>query len=100
MTKKEIIENIAKEKILEELVNNICGYIDDDLKDLIQDIYIDLFTKPEQMLLSLSENNQIKFFLTKIILNNVFSRTSRYYTKYKKNKNNMIDINNLNCDKY
>lgn len=100
MTKLEVINYIAENKIVENIVRNVSGEGDDDLKDLCQDIYVDLFTKSENKLISLYENKQLNFFITKIVYNNIFSKTSRYYTTYKKVKLNKVNINELDYDKY
>ena len=100
MNKNQIIENIANKHIIEDIIKNICGTITEDLKDLIQDIYMDLFNKEEKLLIKLYKDKQIKFYLTKIIINNIFSKTSRYYTIYKKPNINKINIDEINYDKY
>ena len=100
MTKREVIEYIANNRIVEEIVKNIAGTADDDLKDLIQDIYLDLYNKDERLLIKLFKENSIKFFLTKIVFNNVYSSTSRFYTTYKKNNNKKVNIEDLDYDKF
>lgn len=98
MTKPQIIEYIANNHLVEEITKNITGYLDDDYKDLIQDIYVDLYTKKEDLLQNLYDNDNIKFYLTRVIINNVFSKTSRFYTQYKKNNKNKVNIDDLNTD--
>lgn len=100
MTKKEIINYIAKQHMVEDIVHNIAGNADEDLKDLVQDIYVDLFTKSDSKLQKLYSDKQLNFYITRIALNNIYSKTSRYYTVYKKNQNNKINIDELNSDKY
>ena len=99
MTKNEIIEYIAKNRMVEEIVKNIAGTADEDLKDLIQDIYEDLFTKEEKLLRKLYEEEMLRFFITRIVFNNIHSKTSRYYMTYKKQNKNKVNIEEL-YDKY
>lgn len=87
----EAVELIANEKIVEELVKNICGHIGDDEKDLIQDLYLDLLSKPPGKIEALYTSGQIRFFIARMITNNVFSTTSPYYTKYKKKNFERLD---------
>lgn len=101
MTKYEIIEDISKHKLVEEIIkNNIHHEDDEDLKDLAQDIYIDLYSKSETLLNEIYLNNKIQYFIARMVYNNVFSKTSRYYTKYKKNLKNKVNLNSLDYDKY
>lgn len=92
MDKAGVIEYVANNKILHNLIQNIGGNKDDDLQDLEQDIYIDLYTKPEETLVKLYENKQLAFYLARIVLNNIHSSTSRFYTTYKKPLLNKVEL--------
>lgn len=69
-TLNEIITNIGKDEEKE------------NLKDLKQDLLLQLIEK-EDYVRELIESNKLKFYLTRIVLNNIRSNTSRYYYKYK-----------------
>lgn len=99
LTKYQIVERLAKEKKVEEIISKITkGSKEDTLHDLANDIYLDLLTKPELKIQQLYygkgqdnpdyTNNQLDYFITRIILNSVNSKTSRYYYIYKKFLNN------------
>lgn len=92
MGKADIIAEIANQKVLDTIVHNIGGNADDDLQDLIQDLYIDLMGKPDELIESLYESNQLKFYLSKMALNNIRSKNSPYYTTYKKDKTRRLPI--------
>lgn len=98
MTKSrdEIIAELGKDKVVEEIVHNIAQKKDDTLNDLIQDIYVDLLLKPSEKIEQLYDNNQLKFFITKMVLNNVNSKNSPYYYKYKKFLMNSEELKNIN----
>ena len=98
-SKTQIIEYIANNHLVEEITKNITGYLDDDYKDLIQDIYVDLYTKKEDLLQNLYDKGNIKFFLTRIICNNIFSKTSRFYTQYKKINKFKVPIDDVDTTK-
>lgn len=100
MTKQDIIKYIAEHKLIEDIVTNVCGNKDDDLKDLVQDLYEDLFSKSEELLQKLYEEKSINYFLTRTVMNNVFSKSSRYYMTYKKNNKKKVNIDDLDVDKY
>ena len=81
-TKYEIIEELAKNKVVEEIVNNTAKGSYPDTDDFINDIYLELLEKPEDKIQQLYEKKQIKFFISRMITNNLFSANSRYYYKY------------------
>ena len=95
MDKYKIIDEISKNKIVEEIVYNIGDKGDEDLKDLIQDIYINLLEKEDNLIESLYSENQLKYFIIRMVVNNIHSKNSPYYTKYKKDKINKIKIEEL-----
>ena len=97
MTKNEIIETIAREKVVEQIVSNITksADYDDTLKDLSQNIYVDLLSKDEEKIVNLYETNQLRFFIVRMITNNLFSKNSPYYQVFRKNANLTVDIDNF-----
>ena len=95
MNKQEIIQEISKDKVVEEIVYNIGSKGDEDLKDLIQDIYINLLEKEDSLIETLYSTNQLKFYIIRMVVNNIHSKNSPYYTKYKKDKINKVKIEEL-----
>ena len=95
MDKYSIIDEISKDKLVEEIVYNIGSKDDEDLKDLIQDIYINLLEKEDSLIENLYSTNQLKFYIVKMVVNNIHSKNSPYYTKYKKDKINKVKIEEL-----
>ena len=95
MDKYKIIDEISKQKIVEEVVYNIGDRGDEDLKDLIQDIYINLLEKEDNLIETLYNTNQLKYFIIRMVVNNIHSKNSPYYTKYKKDKINKVKIEEL-----
>lgn len=95
MSKYDIIDEISKDKLVEEIVYNIGSKDDEDLKDLAQDIYINLLEKEDSLIENLYSTNQLKFYIVKMVVNNIHSKNSPYYTKYKKDKINKVKIEEL-----
>ena len=97
MTKNEVVNIIAKERLVEQICSNIAksADCDDTLKDLSQEIYLDLLSKDEQKIVKLYEDNQIRFFVVRMVANNLFSKNSPYYQVFKKNANLTVDIDGL-----
>lgn len=97
MNKHEIIEQLAKDKIVEGIIDNINNK-DPDLEDLKQDIYVELLLKDDQLIEQLYEDNKLRYFITKMVTNNIKSKTSPYYYQYKKSREKLDyygDIYNL-----
>ena len=95
MNKYSIIDEISKDKLVEEIVYNIGDRGDEDLKDLVQDIYINLLEKEYNLIETLYATNQLKFYIIRMVVNNIHSKNSPYYTKYKKDKTNKVKIEEL-----
>ena len=81
--------------MVETAIANIAKTNSDVLNDLSQNIYLDLLEKDEQKIVKLYEDNQIRFFVVRMILNNLFSKNSPFYQTFKKNANLTVDIDNL-----
>lgn len=91
--KNQYIEKIYKSHILQDIIKNI-GKNDSDLKDLEQDMWLDLATKKDTELLKrLAENeNECKYYFARMICNQIKSSTSDYtrnYKKWERNKNQL-----------
>lgn len=84
MNKYEIVERLAKEKKVEKFIQNTAKTSAPELDDLAQDIYLILLDMDEGKLIQLFDNKQLDFWVARIILNQYFSNTSPFYTKYKK----------------
>lgn len=80
----QIVEHLAKDKVVEHLLSKYTSMTKPYMNDLVQDIYIELLTKPEWLLMHLTENEEIEYYIRRIIKNQLFSKTSRYYYNYKK----------------
>ena len=83
MTNQKIVEEITKDKLVEEIARNIRvtkGYYD----DFVNDIYLTLLEYDNEKLNDIYEKNQIKFFIARICINNWNSKTSPFYCKYKR----------------
>ena len=95
MNKHHIIEELSRNKKVEELISNITkAPPTDDEEDLAQDIYLALLEKDDELIEQLYRDNQLIFFITRMSLNNLRSVTSPYYYKYQRytlNKNTLDD---------
>lgn len=96
----KIVERLAKDKVVEMLLSKYTSFSKPYMKDLVQDIYIELLSKPEWLLMHLTENEEIEYYIRRIIKNQLFSKTSRYYYLYKKflDKTDEITETNIKMD--
>lgn len=92
MTKNEVVNIIAKERLVEQIVSNIAKSSDDLLNDLSQEIYLDLLQKDEDKIINLYETNQMRYFITRMIINNLHSTNSPFWCKIKSFTHNMNEI--------
>jgi hypothetical protein len=90
--KYEIIEELALNKTIEEIIHNIAQTKDDTLNDLAQMLYEDLLMKDEEKIVQLYESEQLQYFITRMVLNSINSKTSRYYYAFKKYNNNAQEL--------
>lgn len=73
--------------MVENIIANIAkNTTDEDLKDLANDIYLELLEKNEELLVGIYERGQMNYYITRIVINSINSKTSRFYYIYKKNK--------------
>ena len=96
MTSNQIINELAKNKVIEKLVANISP--DDnppDNQDLSQLIYLTLLEKPNSLIEDLYSKGELIFYVIRIITRNVYSTTSPYYRTIKKFKNKTTDIDDF-----
>ena len=93
MSKSDIIEAIAKARMVETMVQNIAQQsLTADLKDLTQMVYLILLEYDETKLQDLWDNNQISFFLARIIINQYRSSNSPFHTIYRKFRERSEDL--------
>lgn len=95
-----IIERIAKERVIETIIENVAkspldrdsGTLSDPyLQDLAQDLYLDLLQKPQEKIQEMYENGELRWYCTRMVVNNIKSKNSRYYYDYIKNNLKRVD---------
>lgn len=73
------IKEIAEKRLVEKLINKISPTAIAK-EDLVQDIYLSLLNNSDKI--ENIPNDEIKYYITKIILNNIKSVNSPYYRLY------------------
>lgn len=91
--KETIIETLAKDRRVEAMVKNIAHHsLTADLKDLCQMVYLILLEYDESKLQDLWENDQINFFIARIILNQYRSSNSPFHAIFRKYQERSLSI--------
>ena len=95
MTKYDVLDIIAREHLVERIVNKLLSSSKNPFdcpEDLIQDIYLLLLQKDDDLIVNLYNKDEIGFYLLKIARNQLLSKNSPYYTKYIKLGANSDDL--------
>ena len=95
MTKYDVVDIIERENLVEKIVFKLLPSSKNPFdcpEDLIQDIYLLLLQKDDDLIVNLYNKDEIGFYLLKIARNQLLSKNSPYYTKYIKLGANSDDI--------
>lgn len=85
MQSRDIINELAKGRIVETMVANIAHHdLDDNLKDLCQIIYISLLNKEPQCIEELHEHNELNYYISQMITNQYFTSNSPWHNAFRK----------------
>ena len=85
MTRREIVEQLARERRVETMVENIAKQpLSAELKDLAQMVYVVLLEYDEDKLADLWNNGEVNFFIARIIINQYRSSSSPFFNLYRK----------------
>ena len=101
MTNAQIINEIANNGLVEEIIQGV-SYSKfentENIKDLAQDIYLQLLKMRTDKLNDLYTNNQLRFWIARIVVNSIHSKTSPYFYTYKKEQMQSVSISDIDID--
>ena len=95
MTKYEIIDELSRSNTVEKIIFKLlpCSKNPFDCpEDLIQDVYLLLLQKNDDLIVNLYNKGELGFYLLKIARNQLLSKNSPYYTKYIKFRAHSDDL--------
>lgn len=95
MTKYEVIDIIAREHLVERIVNKLLSSSKNPFdcpEDLIQDVYLLLLEKGDKLIVDLYERGELAYYLLRVVRNQLLSVNSKYYYTYIKLGANSDDI--------
>ena len=83
MTREEVVELVAKEGWVEECIKTVSGGVwRSEYSDLVQDVLIELLN--QEKIVGLYQRNQLRYYVMRIVRNNIQSATSRFYYRYRR----------------
>ena len=83
MTKEEVVERVAKEGWVEECIKTVSGGVwRSEYSDLTQDIFLELLDQTK--IVDLYKKGQLRYYVMRIVRNNLQSATSRFYYRYRR----------------
>ena len=83
MSTREVVELVAREGWVEECVKVVTGGVwRSEYSDLCQDILQELLD--QEKIVGLYQRNQLKYYIMRIVRNNLQSSTSRFYYRYRR----------------
>ena len=95
MTKYEVVDIIAREHLVERIVNKLLSSSKnpfDCSEDLIQDVYLLLIEKSDKLIVDLYERGELGYYILKVVRNQLLSVNSKYYYTYIKLGANSDDL--------
>ena len=98
MTNAQIINEIANNGLVEEIIQGV-SYSKfentENLKDLTQDIYLQLLQMRTDKINNLYTKNQLRYWIARIVVNSIHSKTSPYFYTYKKEQMQSVSIDDI-----
>ena len=83
MSTREVVEYIARSKLIQECILIVTGGVwRSEYDDLVQDILIELLDQSK--VVDLYKKGQLKYFIMRIVRNNIQSNTSRFFYRYRR----------------
>lgn len=80
MEARAIIEEMARGRMVEQIVENIArSSLTPDLQDLCQMVYVILLEYDAEKIVDLYANNEMPFFVARVVLNQYRSQNSPFY---------------------
>ena len=100
-TNAQIINEIANGGLVEEIIQGV-SYSKfentENIKDLAQDIYLQLLQMDNAKINELYFKKQLRYWIARIVVNSIHSKTSPYFYTYKKEQMQSVSISDIDID--
>ncbi len=84
MSTREVVEEVARTKLIQECILIVTGGVwRSEYDDLVQDLLVE-FLDQGKKIVDLYKRGQLKFFIMRIVRNNINSNTSRFFYRYRR----------------
>ena len=84
MLTRGVVEYIARSKLIQECILIVTGGVwRSEYDDLVQDLLVE-FLDQGKKIVDLYEKNQLRYYVMRIVRNNIQSNTSRFYYRYRR----------------
>lgn len=100
ITKNKVVEKIFNSQEYEELLIKLVEREHLYKDDFKQELMIILLEMDDDFIINLWTNGRMKFFVTRLILNQIYSSSSPFYKKYRKENKEMIEADDSTDDEY
>lgn len=99
MTREEVVEKLAKERVVEHIACSIAkSPLTPLLQDLSQIVYLILLEYDESKIIEMSESGALRGFIIKVIKNQYLSTTSPFYKQVRRFSDNAVSLSKLTYD--
>ena len=95
MTKCDVVEKLYKDGTVDRIIYKLLSSSKNPFdcpEDLIQDLYVLLLEKDDNLIVNLYNKGELGFYLLKIARNQLLSKNSPYYQKYIRFQSHNDDI--------
>ena len=85
MTKYDVLDIIAREHLVDRIVTKLLSSSKNPFdcpEDLIQEIYLLLLQKDDDLIVNLYNKGEIGYYLLRVVRNQLLSKNSSYYYTY------------------
>ena len=83
MSTREVVEEIARTKLVQECILIVTGGVwRSEYDDLSQDILLELLDQTK--VVDLYKKGELKYYVVRVVRNNLQSATSRFYYRYRR----------------
>ena len=84
MSTRGVVEYIARSKLIQECILIVTGGVwRSEYDDLVQDLLVE-FLDQGKKIVDLYEKNQLRYYVMRIVRNNIQSNTSRFFYRYRR----------------
>ena len=83
MSTREVVEYIARSKLIQECILIVTGGVwRSEYDDLVQDLLVEFLS--QEKIVDLYKKGQLRYYVVRVVRNNIQSATSRFFYRYRR----------------